>query len=389
METVTIGIDLGATNTFACYMKKGKPTLCNFYGDIDGEKMPSLVYVEKDGSLTIGCAAESNGYVNPDHLIRFSPTYMGDPSKHYVMRGKSLTPTDVAAEILCHVKTRLTNRLRKSDNDTAVKAVIAVPEYFSGIQEAEMKKAGECAGIEVVRIITEPMAAAVAAGWTKELKGKLLVVYIDDGSFSLSILEADPPAENYKVIDTAVDRSLGGDDFDRTLCDYFLERLGEKTGMDFSTPDACGLDEIEYNILRWYHLKREAERTLTYMGDFSELTEWEVCIPSLFTYKGSPYDFEIVVDREQLDEIFQSIYQKISVKLENFLQKSLFSIDMIDSVIVVGDSRYISHICAGAETLAHQQEVTQLDLTAFAVGACIAGEHESGRYEWQNDDLVK
>ena len=169
MDSVTIGIDLGTTNTLACYMKKGKPTLIKF----DGEKMlPSVLYVETDGSLTIGHEARVKGEGDPDNMIRSSKTFMGDAEKKWNYRGKSLTPTDVATEILRQVKATTLKKLKK-EADTIVKAVITVPAYFSGKQKTETKKAGEAAGLEVLRIITEPMAAAVAAGRTKDLNRHL------------------------------------------------------------------------------------------------------------------------------------------------------------------------------------------------------------------------
>ena len=110
MDTVTIGIDLGTTNTLACYMKKGKPMLFKF----DGEKMlPSMLYVETDGSLTIGHEARVKGEGDPDNLIRSSKAYMGDPEKKWDYRGKSLNPTDVATEILRQVKDTVLKKIKK------------------------------------------------------------------------------------------------------------------------------------------------------------------------------------------------------------------------------------------------------------------------------------
>ena len=187
MDTVTIGIDLGTTNTLACYMKKGKPTLIRF----DGESMlASLLYVDKDGHYIIGAKAGVAGVSDPDHLIRSSKTFMGDADKKWEYRGKTLTPTDVAAEILSTVKAAVLKRLKK-ESDTVVKAVITVPAYFSGKQKSETRKAGERAGLEVLRIISEPMAAAVAAGRSKDLNGKILVVDLGGGTFDLCILEAE------------------------------------------------------------------------------------------------------------------------------------------------------------------------------------------------------
>lgn len=374
METVTIGIDLGTTNTLACYMRKGKPTLFKF----DGEKMlPSMLYVETDGNLTIGHEARVKGEGDPDNLIRSSKTFMGDPDKKWERRGKSLNPTDVATEILRQVKSTVLKKLKK-DDDTIIKAVITVPAYFSGKQKTETKKAGERAGLEVLRIITEPMAAAVAAGRTKELNGKLLVVDIGGGTYDLSILEADPQAEEYKAIDTDGDHHLGGDNFDRLLYDYFLDRLGEKTGMDFSSLAASGLSANDYGSLRGrlYAVVESTKKAL------SESTEREVSVTNLFPYKGSPYTFDIVIDRDQFDDICESLYDKVTSRLKDFLSRQSFTISDIGNVILAGGSCYIPRIREEVEKIVNQQVDTELSLdTLVVIGACIVAEHEASGIE--------
>lgn len=374
METVTIGIDLGTTNTLACYMKKGKPKLVRF----DGETMlESLLYVDKDGNYIIGAKAGVEGVSDPDHLIRSSKTFMGDANKKWTYRGKTLTPTDVATELLKRVKATVIKRLKKED-DTVVQAVITVPAYFSGKQKTETKKAGERAGLEVLRIITEPMAAAVAAGRSKELNGKILVVDLGGGTFDLSILEADPQADNYRAIDTDGDHHLGGDDFDHLLYQYFLERLGENTGMDFSSCGASGLSVEDYGSLRG-RLLSEVEKTKKAL---SESMEKDVSITNLFPYKGGSYTFDIIVGRDQFDEICEGIYEKITTRLEKFLKRQPFSIDEIDNVILAGGSCYIPRIRTEVEKLVHGQADTELDLEKLvAIGACIVAEHETSGIE--------
>ena len=374
MDSVTIGIDLGTTNTLACYMKKGKPTLIKF----DGEKMlPSVLYVETDGSLTIGHEARVKGEGDPDNMIRSSKTFMGDAEKKWNYRGKSLTPTDVATEILRQVKATTLKKLKK-EADTIVKAVITVPAYFSGKQKTETKKAGEAAGLEVLRIITEPMAAAVAAGRTKDLNGKLLVVDIGGGTYDLSILEADPENEEYKAIDTDGDHHLGGDDFDRLLYENFLERLGEKTGLDFSTLESSGLSVGDYGSLRG-RLAAVVEGTKKAL---SESTEKEVSITNLFPYKGQPYTFDIVLDRDTFDEICEGLYDKVSARLKDFLKRQPFDVSDIDSVILAGGSCYIPHVRTDVEEIVQQQVDTELSLdTLVVIGACIVADHEASGIE--------
>lgn len=372
METVTIGIDLGTTNTLACYMKKGKPTLFRFSGK---SMLDSMLYVNEDGTHLLGNEARVRGEMDPDHLIRSSKTYIGDPDQKWELRGDILTPTDVAAEILAKVKETVLKKLKKDPADTMVQAVITVPAYFSGKQKTETKRAGECAGLTVLRIISEPMAAAVAAGRSKELNGKILVVDIGGGTFDLSILAADPQAEDYKAIATDGDHHLGGDDFDRLLYEYFMERLGENTGLDFSSCASSGLEASAYASLRG-RLLSEVEKT---KEELSESTESEVSIANLFPYKGGLYTFDIIIDRDQFDEICAKVYEKITGRLKNFLERQSFRIDEIDNVVLAGGSCYIPHIRTAVEHIVNRQVDTELDLEKLVViGACIVADHEAG-----------
>lgn len=372
MEIVTIGIDLGTTNTLACYMKKGKPTLFRFSGK---SMLDSMLYVNEDGTHLLGNEARVRGEMDPDHLIRSSKTYMGDPAQKWELRGDTLTPTDVAAEILARVKETVLKKLKKDAADATVQAVITVPAYFSGKQKTETKRAGERAGLTVLRIISEPMAAAVAAGRSKELNGKILVVDIGGGTFDLSILAADPQAEDYKAIATDGDHHLGGDDFDRLLYAYFLERLGENTGIDFSSCASSGLEASVYASLRG-RLLSEVEKTKEAL---SESTEAEVSIANLFPYKGGLYTFDIIIDRGQFDEICAKVYEKITGRLKNFLERQSFRVDEIENVVLAGGSCYIPHIRTAVEHIVNQQADTELDLEKLVViGACIVADHEAG-----------
>ena len=371
MESVTIGIDLGTTNTLACYMKKGKPTLIKFDG---GDKMlPSALYVDKNGSYIIGQNAKSIGKSDPQNLIRSSKTFMGDPNKKWECRGKSLNPTDVATEILKKVKATVIKKLKLEDN-TVIKAVITVPAYFNGKQKTETQNAGKRAGLEVIRIITEPMSAAVAAGCEKELSGKILVIDIGGGTYDLCILEADPTKGDYTVIDIDGDRHLGGDDFDNNFNQYFLERLSGKTGMDFSSQKASGLDSVQYDSAAG-RLKDEVEKTKIALSDN---VDSEVSLPNLFQFKGSPYTFDIEVERDQFDDACQNIYDKITTRLKNFLNKQQFSVDAIDNIILAGGSCYIPRIREDIEKLVNRKVDTELTLdTLVVIGACIVADYES------------
>ena len=170
MSEVFAGIDLGTTNTLACFLNsKGKLELIRFGGK---KMLPSVLYVGEDGKMLIGAAARKNGVIDPLNVIRSSKTYMADFKKTWTVGGRTFTPTDVATEILKEVKQGIIKKL-KCAPEAKINAVITVPAYFTSNQKDETRKAGKAAGLEVIQIITEPMAAAVAAGHELGLDEKL------------------------------------------------------------------------------------------------------------------------------------------------------------------------------------------------------------------------
>ena len=175
-EPIVIGIDLGTTNTLAYYLKNGKPTPIRFSGS---PLLPSVIYVKDDGTVLVGKKAQVQGLIDPQNMVRSAKTYMGDPEKTWTCRNHTFTPTQVATEVLKTVKAAVLKKM-KAEPDTPVQAVITVPAYFHDDQTDETIKAGEAAGLEVLQIITEPMAAALAAAKSMNLNGKDLPLSTDD-----------------------------------------------------------------------------------------------------------------------------------------------------------------------------------------------------------------
>ena len=159
MSEIFVGIDLGTTNTLACYLKSGRLDFIKFSGK---KMLPSALSVDEDGSIIVGKVAKRNAVMDPRTAVLSSKTYMADPKKTWTIRGKTFTPTEVATEILKEVKRKIIQKM-KCPPETTINAVITVPAYFTGNQKDETKKAGAAAGFNVLQIITEPMAAAVAA----------------------------------------------------------------------------------------------------------------------------------------------------------------------------------------------------------------------------------
>lgn len=363
MEKIRIGIDLGTTNTLACYMKGSKPDIVKFPG---GKMLPSVLYLDENGTVLVGEMARKKSILDPLNSIRSSKTEMGNFNKKWTLRDREFTPTDVATEILKEVKRGVLKRT-KSEEGTEVEAVITVPAYFTSNQIDETKKAGERAGLNVLGIITEPRAAAIAN--IKELgvsEQKIFVVDLGGGTFDISVLKASK--DQYSTVAVDGDRHLGGDDFDNLLFDYFRHLIEDDLGIDLSSQEASGLEYNEYYSM----LGRVKEEACQAKVELSEEEEYDSNLPNLFPYKGSSYNFSYVIDRKSFyglcEELFQKIQQRI---LKVFEDNTKLKIEEIDSVILAGGSCYIPRVKEDVERIFAKSADTTMDRsTMVVIGAC-------------------
>ena len=365
MDEIFIGIDLGTTNTLACYLKNGKTKLINFSS---GKNMlPSMLAVEED-QIIIGKVAKELRKTNPYNVIRSSKTYMADPKKTWTVGGKTFTPTQVAAEILKEVKRHVIKKL-KCTPETTINAVITVPAYFTGNQKDETKKAGEAAGFNVTQIITEPMAAAVAAVRELELDEKIFVVDLGGGTFDISVLQADQANHTYRALGTDGDKKLGGDDFDKMLYNYFIEIIQDDLGIDLSTPKSSGLSETEYYKM----VGSVSDAAELAKIDLSSAESCKINLPNLFHYNDKTYDFTYEMTREEFEDICQPLFDKIISRIKKFIDESdKFKVSEIGTVILAGGSCYIPKVKRDVEKIFNKKADSQLDLdTLVVVGACI------------------
>ena len=373
MEEIFVGIDLGTTNTLACYLKKGKPELIRF--PRSGKMIPSVLYVDESGKVTVGQTAKQNGIMNPLNVIRSSKTYMADSKKIWKINGREFTPTDVAAEILKEVKAQILKKF-KCPPETIINAVISVPAYFTGNQKDETKKAGIMAGFNVLQIITEPMAAAVAAVRELELNEKVFVVDLGGGTFDMSVLEADRKTHVYRALDTDGDRKLGGDDFDTLIYNYFIGIIQDDLGLDLSDQKASGLDFNEYYSMTG-RVREAAENAKI---DLSDATTCLLELPNLFHYGGKNYDFSMEITRDEFDDICRPLYDKITSRIKKFIEKSdKFKLKEISTIILAGGSCYIPKVREEVEKIFHKKADSQLNLdTLVVLGACFVAESING-----------
>ena len=336
-----VGIDLGTTNTLACYFLRGKKKLLKFPGEVS-TMLPSVIYTDEDGKVIVGQMAVNRGEINPSRMIRSAKTYIGNVELNKTWKhGKKIyTPTDVAIEVLKAVRERFVKVLKLDENEE-IGAVITVPAYFNDNQRDETRKAGEAAGFRVMWILEEPAAAAIEAIHEMELEKKVLVVDIGGGTFDLSVLEADHENNVYEAIAIDGDDRLGGDDFDEAIKQEFIRHIEDDTGLKFTDAKSAGLDEARYQLFMTSLLKaaRKAKE------DLSETTETEVNVPNLTTLGGKDYSLDFTFTRKALEMTCKPLFDKIFKQINDFAKNNKkFKLQDIGHVILAGGTCFIPRI---------------------------------------------
>ena len=226
-----VGIDLGTTNSCVAVLEGGEPKVI---ANAEGFRTtPSVVAFAKDGEVLVGETAKRQAVTNVDRTIASVKRHMGTDWKTAEIDGKRYTPQEISARILQKLKADAEAYL----GDKVTDAVITVPAYFNDAQRTATKEAGEIAGLNVLRIINEPTAAALAYGLDKGKEDELILVFdLGGGTFDVSLLEVgkDDDFSTIQVRATAGDNHLGGDDWDQRLVDYLIKQFKESTGVDVS-----------------------------------------------------------------------------------------------------------------------------------------------------------
>ncbi|MGL5963242.1 MAG: Hsp70 family protein [Fusobacteriaceae bacterium] len=375
MKIIKVGIDLGTTNTLvATEDKRGKIKEFKFEGS---DSLKSVLFYE-DGVIKIGKEASEKGIVKPQNRIKSSKTYMGDHNKKWIIEGREFTPTDVATEILKVVRAKIASKM-KLDPEDQIEAVITVPEDFTANQIDETRKAGENANLKVIKILTEPVAAAIAYGVEMKVSEKIFVLDLGGGTFDVTVLDTDINKGRYKTISTAGDKRLGGDNFDRVVEDILIERIKKETEIDFSSLENFGKigenREEEFNIARSI-LLNEAEKTKIKLSEDDNVV---VTASNIFLLNGSFYHLDTVVTREELREKSDFLIEKIEAKVIECLKNKGLRPSDIDRVILVGGSCYLPFMAEITEDLFEgKKPFSNMDLGTMVVqgAAMVALEHE-------------
>ncbi len=309
-----VGIDLGTTNSVVSVMEAGEPTvLPNAEG---GRTTPSVVGFSRSGEVLVGEVAKRQAITNPDRTVRSVKRQMGT-SWNIDIDGKAYTPQEISARILQKLKRDAESYL----GDTVTQAVITAPAYFDDAQRTATKEAGQIAGLEVLRIINEPTAAALAYGLDKEGKDQTVLVFdLGGGTFDVSVLDIGEGV--FEVKSTSGNTHLGGDDWDQRIIDWLVTTFKNTEGVDLSA-DKMALQR----------LKEAAEKAKI---ELSSVQETQVNLPFITATSEGPKHLDLKLTRAKLSELTSDLVDACRGPFEAAISDAGLSRDRVDHVILVG-----------------------------------------------------
>ncbi len=310
-----IGIDLGTTNSCVAVMEGGEPVVIP---NPEGNRTtPSVVGFSKTGERLVGQIAKRQAITNPDRTIASIKREMGTNHKVNI-DDKTYSPQEISAMILAKLKQDAESYL----GQTVTQAVITVPAYFSDSQRQATKDAGKIAGLEVLRIINEPTAAALAYGLDKEESQKVLVFDLGGGTFDVSILELGDGV--FEVLATSGNNKLGGDDFDQRIIDFLANEFKKENGMD-----------LKNDKMAVQRLKEAAEKAKI---ELSGVLQTQISLPFITADASGPKHMEITLTRAKFDELTSDLVEKTMEPTRKALSDAGLSVDKLNKIILVGGS---------------------------------------------------
>ena len=313
-----IGIDLGTTNSCVALYEGGEPVVIP---NAEGSRTtPSVVAFSKTGERMVGQVAKRQAITNPDRTVISIKRDMGTDKK-VAIDGKNYTPQEISAMILQKLKSDAENYL----GTKVTQAVITVPAYFSDAQRQATKDAGKIAGLEVLRIINEPTAAALAYGLDKELDQKILIFDLGGGTFDVSLLEISDGV--FEVLATAGNNRLGGDDFDEKIMNWMVDTFKKETGVDL-TADKMAMQR----------LKEAAEKAKI---ELSGMMSTNINLPYITADATGPKHFDVTLTRAKFDELTADLVEKTMVPLRQAISDAGLKPNQVDKILLVGGSTRI------------------------------------------------
>ncbi len=347
-----IGIDLGTTNSCVAVMEGGKPTvIANAEGD---RTTPSVVAYTKEGERLVGKVAKRQAIVNHENTVISIKREMGTDHK-VKLNGKEYTPQEISAMILSKLKADAESYL----GEKVTQAVITVPAYFNDSQRQATKDAGKIAGLEVLRIINEPTAAALAYGLDKgENKNQKILVYdLGGGTFDVSILEIGDNV--FEVLSTNGNTRLGGDDFDNRIIDFLVEEFkNQNAGMDLSK-----------DKLAMQRLKEAAEKAKI---DLSATPMTTISLPFISADANGPKHLEVELTRAKFDALTEDLVKETIECCKKALADAKLTTEKIDKVILVGGSTRIPAVVEAVKNFTGKEPFKGINPDeCVAIGAAI------------------
>ena len=312
-----IGIDLGTTNSCVAVLEGGEPVVIP---NPEGSRTTPSVVAFKNGERMVGQVAKRQAITNPDNTVSSIKREMGSDYRRTI-EGKSYTPQEISAMILQKLKQDAEAYLGEKVTD----AVITVPAYFSDSQRQATKDAGKIAGLNVLRIINEPTAAALAYGMDKENNQKILIYDLGGGTFDVSILEIGDGV--FEVLATAGNNRLGGDDFDKCVTDYLVEEFKKAEGVDLSG------DKVAMQRLR-----EAAEKAKC---DLSGVTSTNVNLPYITADANGPKHLDVTLTRAKFNELTHHLVERTMAPVRQALSDAGLSVNDLSKVLLVGGSTRI------------------------------------------------
>ncbi|WP_288863379.1 molecular chaperone DnaK [uncultured Megasphaera sp.] len=313
-----IGIDLGTTNSVVAVMEGGEPTVIT---NAEGSRLtPSVVGFSKTGERLVGQLAKRQAVSNPENTIASIKRHMGEDYKVNI-NDKQYTPQEISAMVLQKLKEDAESYL----GEKVTQAVITVPAYFSDSQRQATKDAGKIAGLDVLRIVNEPTAAALAYGLDKGGDGKILVFDLGGGTFDVSILELGDGV--FEVKATNGNTHLGGDDFDNAVMNWMIQEFKGQTGIDLSQ-----------DKMAEQRLKEAAEKAKI---ELSTVMTTNINLPFVTADATGPKHMDLNLTRAKFNELTESLVHATMEPTRKAIQDSGLSIDEIDKIILVGGSSRI------------------------------------------------
>ena len=314
-----IGIDLGTTNSVVSVMEGGEPTVIT---NPEGSRItPSVVGFTKTGERLVGQLAKRQAVSNPDRTISSIKRHMGEKNYTVTVDGKSYTPPEISAMILQKLKADAEAYL----GEKVDKAVITVPAYFNDSQRQATKDAGQIAGLDVLRIINEPTAAALAYGIDKDETQTVLVFDLGGGTFDVSIMDIEDGV--FEVRATNGDTHLGGDDFDQAVMNWIVEEFKKDNGIDLSADKMSAQRVIE-----------AAEKAKI---ELSNMVSTNINLPFITADASGPKHLDLTLTRAKFDELTADLVERTMVPTRKAMEDAGISSSDITKVLMVGGSSRI------------------------------------------------